>query len=330
MRHLIGVAALVLAGTVPANAQETRHYIFFEFDRHRIEEPSFLEHPSIEGAQLKYSWRELEPAPGEYDFSDIAADLEFLESHGKKLFIQLQEVSFVATIVNVPEYLVQDTVYGGGADRTFHTSDGELVHEGWVARRWDPAVRERFGLLLDALSREFDGRIEGVNFPESIIGFGSPRMIPAGYSPEVYRDAILEIMTRAGATFDESVVIEYANFMPGESLPDDDKGYLKSVFAHAEAVGVGVGGPDLLPYRWYQQQHSLPLIRDRADGVVAGVAVQFGNYGFEHRQTGHRITVPELHAYARDDLHVDYLFWSTEEPFYSRDVLPYLSETVAP
>ena len=35
---------------------------------------------------------------------------------------------------------------------------------------------------------------------------------------------------------------------------------------------------------------------------------------------------PELHAYARGNLHVDYLFWSTQESFYSRDVLPYLRE----
>ena len=330
MKQLAGVIVLLLAFGSTAAAQATRHYIFFEFDRHRIQEPGFLDHPAIEGAQLKYSWRELEPDSGEYDFSSISADLEFLESHGKRLFVQLQEVSFVDTIVNVPDYLVQDPAFNGGADRTYHTEDGNLVHEGWVARRWDPAVRERFGLLLDALGREFDGRIEGLNFPESIIGFGRPSMIPAGFTAEAYRDAILQIMTRGAAAFSESAVIEYANFMPGESLPDDDKGYLKSVFAHAEAIGVGVGGPDLLPYRWYQQQHSLPLIRDRAAGVVAGVAVQFGNYGFQHRRTGHRITVPELHAYARDDLHVDYLFWSTEEPFYSQDVLPYLRESGTP
>ena len=35
---------------------------------------------------------------------------------------------------------------------------------------------------------------------------------------------------------------------------------------------------------------------------------------------------PARRPYARDDLHVDYVFWSTEEPFYLRDVLPYLRE----
>ncbi len=328
MRKWIVVVLLLLSG-LPAAAQTPRHYVFFEFDRHRIQEPGFLEHPGIEGAQLKYSWRELEPSPGEYDFSSITTDLEFLEAHGKRLFIQLQEVSFVPTIVNVPQYLLDDPVYGGGAALMYGSADdsSEPTPEGWVARRWDPEVRVRFGQLLREMARMFDGRIEGINLPESSIGFGAPSLYPADFSASNYRDSIVEIMSMARSAFATSVVIQYANFMPGESLPEDDKGYLKSVYAHADSSGIGVGGPDLLPYRWYQQQHSLPLIRGRAQGTVAGVAVQFGNYGDVHRRTGQVITVPELHAYARDDLHVDYLFWSTEEPFYSRDVLPYLRES---
>ena len=29
-------------------------------------------------------------------------------------------------------------------------------------------------------------------------------------------------------------------------------------------------------------------------------------------------------AYARDPLHLDYLFWGTEEPYWSKEVIPYL------
>ena len=148
MRTSIPLATLVLVLGSEAIAQTTQHYIFFEFDRHRIHEIGFLEHPMIEGAQLKYSWRELESGPGEYDFSSVESDLEFLEAHGKRLFVQLQDVSFVNTIVNVPDYLVEDPAFGGGADRTYYseTDDGEnLVHEGWLARRWDdPAFPRAF------------------------------------------------------------------------------------------------------------------------------------------------------------------------------------------
>ena len=36
------------------------------------------------------------------------------------------------------------------------------------------------------------------------------------------------------------------------------------------------------------------------------------------------VTVDELYRFARDSLHLDFIFWGTEEPYYSADVLPYL------
>ena len=123
-------------------------------------------------------------------------------------------------------------------------------------------------------------------------------------------------MTALKKAFPKSVAMQYANFMPGEWLPGEDKGYLRSVYQAARRLRVGVGGPDLLPRRRGQLDHSYPLIRECAGIVPTGIAVQTGNYG--------QIAIPELHQFAREHLKVDYIFWSTEEPFYSRDLLPYL------
>ena len=69
------------------------------------------------------------------------------------------------------------------------------VPEGWVARRWDPAVRERFCKLLRVMGQALDGKIEGLNLPETAIGFGeNGRHHPPGYSFEGYRDAVCEII----------------------------------------------------------------------------------------------------------------------------------------
>src|SRR5437867_6381480 len=70
--------------------------------------------PSFDGAQLKYTWRELEPERDRYDFSSIRHDLALLRRNGKRLFIQLQDVSFDASIINAPPYLLTDTAYHGG------------------------------------------------------------------------------------------------------------------------------------------------------------------------------------------------------------------------
>jgi hypothetical protein len=199
--------------------------------------------------------------------------------------------------------------------------------EGWAARRWDPAVQERFHKLLFALGKEFHGRIEGINFAETSVGFGeSGRLFPKGFSFELYRDAIITNMKALKRAFPKSVAIQYANFMPGEWLPGNDKGYLRAVYKAAKEWKVGMGGPDLLPHRPGQRNHSYPLIRDAAAVVPTGIAVQDGNYEDRDPRTGKPITVPELLDFATNYLKVDYIFWCTQEPYYSRQLIPFLKD----
>ena len=308
---------------IDASARPVHHYVFFNRDRERIHDKSFLETKAFEGAQIKYTWRELEPEKDVYDFSAIRSDLAFLTSQGKKLFIQLQDSSFDPSTILVPRYLLQDKIYNGGADQQYDEEKVKL--EGWVARRWDTAVQERFHKLLFALGKEFDGKIEGINLAETSIGFGeSAPLFPKGFTFEAYRDAVILNMRALKRAFPKSVVMQYANFMPGEWLPKDDKGYLRAVYAAARELKVGVGGPDLLPFRPGQLNHSYPLIKDSARIVPTGIAVQEGNYGNTNAKTGKRATIPELIKFATDYLKVDYIFWCTEEPFYSKELVPLL------
>lgn len=317
------VALLWLGGADLIQAQH--HYVFFNRDRERIVEQSFLDAVALEGAQLKYAWRELEPTKDIYDFTPIRNNLAFLSAKGKKLFIQLQDVSFDESIVNVPRYLQKDSEYNGGVARQYRTEGRARVPEGWVARRWDPAVRDRFYRLLSALGAEFDGKIEGINLPETAIGVGEDGdVFPRGFTFELYRDTVIANMAALKKAFPKSVAMQYANFMPGEWIPASDKLYLRGVYQAARKLGVGVGGPDLLPYRRGQLLHSYPLIKESAGIVPTGIAVQTGNYEHKDPKTGKRVTIPGLHRFARDNLKVEYIFWSTQEPFYSKDLLPYL------
>jgi hypothetical protein len=320
------VALWLCCGSVAAKG--VHHYVFFNRERGRISEASFTETTAFEGAQLKYTWRELEPEKDAYDFSAIRKDLAFLKSKGKRLFIQLQDVSFDESIVNVPRYLQRDTQYNGGADRDYvieGDDESRAVAAGWVARRWDAAVRERFHKLLFALGKEFDGHIEGINLPETSVSFGeSGRLFPKGFTFDSYRDAVhtnMEVLRRA---FPKSVAMQYANFMPGEWLPGKDKSYLRGVYGRAKDLRMSVGGPDLLPYKPGQMKHSYPLIREYEGIAPTGVAVQWGNYEQQNPKTGKRITIPELVEFATDYLKVDYIFWCTQEPFYSEQLIPLL------
>lgn len=311
------------------SAKPVHHYVFFGQDREKIKGASeFLETKALEGAQVAYSWRQLEPQKDKYDFSAIRDDLAFLTSKGKKLFIQLQDVTFSESLINVPRYLLSDPQYNGGAEKQYRIKDDDEEHavvEGWMARRWDAAVQERLHKLFFALGKEFDGRVEGINLAETSAGFReSGRSFPKGFSFELYRDGIITNMKALKRAFPKSVALQYANFMPGEWRPTEDRGYLRAVYQAAQESKVGVGGPDLLPYRPGQLKSSYPLIRDASRTVPVGIAVQEGNYEDRNPKTGEVVTIPALIKFATEYLHADYIFWCTEEPYYSKQLIPLL------
>jgi len=326
---LLMSALLILAGSSSLAAKSVHHYVFFGLDREKVKEAkSFLQTPAFEGAQIAYTWRQLEQGKDNYDFSEIREDLAFLNAHGKKLWIQFQDVSFNPNRVPVPKYLLNDPQYNGGADKQWRipgNDESTAVHEGWMARRWDPAVQERLYKLFAALGEEFDGRIEGINLSETSSIFGwTGKLFPKGYSEEIYRDAIIANMKALKRAFPKSIAMQYANFMPG------GRSDLEVVYKAARASHIAVGGPDLLPFRPFQQENSYPLLRESSGKVPTGLAVQEGNYEDIDRKTGKRASIGELLKFGTDDLKLDYIFWCTEEPYFSNELVPFLKLKSSP
>jgi hypothetical protein len=295
-----------------------------------------LQDPRFGGAQVAYPWRILERAPDHYDFSAIEADLEYVESLGKKLWVQLQEKSFTPR-VNVPAYLLKDPRYGGGVLRQSMASAPERDQSkplgddeyGWVPQMWLPAVRLRYQALLRALGKQFDGRIAGINFSESSIDIGEElpggRMrYPKGFAPERYVQALHENMQVLSRSFRKSVPMVYLNFLPDEWLPDDDRGYMRGLFAKAQALGMGVGGPDLTPYKKGPMGQSYPFFQAYPARLFKAMAVQSGNLRQTNPKTGVAYTVPDLLDFARDYLGLDLVFWGIEDPAFQTTVLPQL------
>ena len=307
--------------------KDLRHFIFFSHERERIHEESFLTNKNIMGAQLKYTWRELEPQKDEYNLELIQKDLDFLTSKGKKLFIQLQDVSFDTIYKCVPRYIMQDKRYNGGADIQYETGDNDKIirQGGWVARRWDTAVAERFFKLLFVLGKNFDGKIEGINLPETSVGFGeSGKFFPQGYTPEIYKNAVMQYMAAARKAFSKSVVIQYANFMPGEWLPWEDKSYLKDIYAFAKEKKIGMGGPDIKLYNKGHMNNGYKFLIQYSKDLITGLAVQDGNCEIVNPETGKRVSIKEIYDFGKNIIGLNYIFWGTQEPYYTKEVLPFL------
>jgi hypothetical protein len=317
----LGFVAILTCAAGP-NAADVHHYVFFNRERERIADATFLSLNAFEGAQLKYTWRELERQRDHYDFGGIRHDLSFLQSKGKKLFIQLQDASFDTNIVPVPPYVLRDAQFHGGVDLQYNIEGDDEEHatpQGWVARRWDSAVQGRFHRLLLALGREFDGQIEGINLPETAVDFGeSGRLFPKGFTADVYRGAVLTNMMVLKRAFPRSVSMQYANFMPG------GQSYLQSVYRRAKELKLGVGAPDLLPYKPGQMRNCYPLIQEFSGALPSGIAVQDGNYEHRNPKTGQQVSIVELVEFASQYLGVKYIFWCTQEPYYSQKLIPFL------
>lgn len=279
-----------------------------------------------------YPWSELEPSKGNYDFSIIQQDYDYLKSKGKKLFIQLQDATFNPDFRGIPGYLATEEYDGGMIPQ--RTENG--IPEGWVAKRWNKQVRQRFALLLGALGDGFDGKIEGINLQETSIGVSIDE--DKSFTPTIYVESIQANMLSLKRAFPNSTTLQYANFMPGEWLPWEDKGYLRSIYKYGDRIGVGLGAPDLMVRRKGQLNHALAMMHESEFNVPLGIAVQDGNYigatgadfpvgsGFpdgslEVKEDRDNI-VPLLHAFAKDFLKVQYMFWVNQEPYFEEDVLP--------
>ncbi len=306
----------------PVKKDSIQHFVYFARDRELIKDHPLLSNPMFKGAQIMYPWRMLEPEKGVYDFSIIREDYEYLKAFDKKLFIQLQDVTFNPQFKAVPDYLLTPE-YDGGAVLQYND---DAQPEGWVAKRWNKKVRERFALLLLALGKAFDGKIEGINLQETSIGVSTKT--DSSFSDTGYLRGLKENMLALKKCFPASTTMIYANFMPGEWLPGDDKGYLRSMYQYGDSIGVGLGGPDLMITRKAQLNHILAMMHEGDFKVPLGIAVQDGNYIGETGNTDeatkkkpHTNIVALLHDFAKDFLKINYMFWANQEPYFTTDVL---------
>ncbi len=172
-----------------------------------------LQNPKINGAQITYSWRTLEPQAGMYNFSAINADLVYLHSLHKVLFIQIQDRSSSPNVTPVPDYLLNPQYGGGIAPQIASNNQGKPFTQGWIAKQWLPSVRERFQLLLIKLATQFDGKIKGVSLSSSSITLGN-KSFPPQFNCDRYFHAVLINLTVLRAAFKKSLVSPYVTLSP--------------------------------------------------------------------------------------------------------------------
>jgi len=261
----------------------------------------------IGGVQVVYNWSSLEKEKDRYDFAQIEKDLTYLNGLNKKLFIQIQDRFFEPTHRFVPQYLQTDPIYQGGIVAQYdNPGENKPVTSGWVAQQWNSAVQQRYQQLLLALAARFDGRVMGVNLPETAID-PKTKDDKTGFSCDNYFNAEIENMTMVRKAFQHSLVVQYVNFWPCEW--DNDHRYMSRLFALAEQNKIGLGGPDIVPYKKAQMKNAYPFFhRYKGKLPLVAMAVQEPTLTYTNPKTKKPFTRQEFTDYAENYLGVDIIF----------------------
>jgi hypothetical protein len=264
----------------------------------------------VAGAQVVYSWKSLETAEGRYDFSAIERDLATTNGLHKKLFVQLQDRFFQADARNLPDYLLHDSGYGGGlVPQVDNPGEGRAPVMGWVAQQWNPKLRHRYQELIQKLADRFDGRIFGLNLPESAIDIDL-KHDRTGFTCDAYFEAEMENMKFARQVFSKSLVVQYVNFWPCEWA--NDHRYMSRAFETAARLGIGLGGPDIVPYRKAQMDNSYRFFHQYRNNLrVVAMAVQEPTLTYTNPSTGRKFTRKEFVDFAVNHLGAKIIFWSS-------------------
>ncbi len=309
-RILTSLTMLLVANAVQATPQ---NFLYTSPEALKSQQ-KLLSRPDIAGVQLVYDWKSLEPEKGRYDFSAIRRDIALTQRQNKKLFIQIQDRFFSPAMRNIPAYLLNEPRYSGGlAPQVDNPGEGLEKSGGWVAMQWNKAVRQRYQALLRELAKAFDGQVYGINLPETAIDIPG-QTPPPGYSCDAYFHAEMENLAVVRSAFKKSIVVQYVNFWPCEW--NNDRRYMERLFQYAQANGVGLGGPDIIPWRKAQMKNSYSFFhRYKGKLSLVAMAVQEPTLTYKNPSTARPFSREEFIRFATDYLGTDIIFWSASTPW---------------
>jgi hypothetical protein len=249
--------------------------------------------PGMAGVVRRYSWRSLEPTQGVYNFTQIKSDLAWASANGMHLVAMIVYKSF-----------------GGGKAGPAYLDALELRNKqgGYTLELWSPTVITRYNALIKALGAQFDSNksFEGVATQESALSLDSATLKANGYTPEKYRDALINMLSTATASLPTSRVFWYMNFLTG------NQSYIGTIAAAVAPLGVVMGGPDDWPDNKSLATQTYPYYTQFAGKMPLFIQVEPSNYQEPHMTGGFSTkywTMPELYKFAVNNLHVNYMFW---------------------
>ena len=201
---------------------------------------------------------------------------------------------------------------------------------GYTLELWSPTVITRYNALIKALGAQFDSNksFEGIATQESALSLDSATLKANGYTPEKYRDALINMLRASTVSLPTSRVFWYMNFLTG------NQSYIGSIAAAVAPLGVVMGGPDDWPDNRSLQTMAYPYYTQFSGKMPLFIQVEPSNYQEPHMTSGFSTkywTMSELYKFAVTNLHVNYIFWfritrpANSESYDWNDALPVIA-----
>lgn len=275
--------------------------------------------PALRGIQIRYFWAELETAKGVYDFASIDQRLAELAAIGKRLVIQVQTKSFVPigkpTGKLVPDYL-KTNEYDGG--EFAYSSYGSTAPRGYNIALWNSQVHDRLVELFRVMGERYNSHpyFEGIGMIET--AYGEPIVSQPAHQMSKFYENLLSVHQKMRSYFPNTMTIQEVNY---------PHPILESFVRRLKEIGTALSGPDV-----FKDEPGLNrnAVRDAPRGIyhfypeLSGIIplapqVMHKNYmNTRNDGAGSVPTVPEIFAFARDNLKSNYIFWTRNPKYYSK------------
>ena len=264
--------------------------------------------PGWVGIKAQYTWAQINPKEGVYDFSRIESDLATVKKEGKSLIIVISTTVWIDSNgknYKVPRWLQTDR-FGGGVYKRTSQKGGSLLLKG------HPEVDKAWANLMKALAKQFDGRIEGISLGETSTG-QNPYMNKHGLRKA---DVFFKYAKVAKESFKKSIVWQMGNYM----TPQSDLDYL---FDRLRKIGVGSGGPDVhIASATNHKLAKMYAIHRKNSGVVpVSIDIQWDNW-----TRGGKYSSEELIDAAIKYIKPNYLVVVGSKGKYTRDIIDVFSK----
>jgi hypothetical protein len=289
---VISVSDGRLATTLPAFSIQVAwsrkasygHYFATRYADKPADAARLCSQAGVTGVVWRRTWREVEPSPGNYDFSSFDQVLDALAASTNpdcQLWIFVEFKSFANSPVKNPCPVHLQQRYSGP------NADGNGASTCFM---WEPEVIAAYAAMMQAASARYDAnpRVEGLIFQESALGFNGAysQDVAAGgtYTGEAWRDGLISLIQQCSKTFRRSRCLAFLNFLR------NGQKYLHDVSAAISAVPENracMSGPDLLPDNTtlYNSQNAAYEVLTRHRGCRSNSAqndsYEVTNYGMD-------------------------------------------------